>query len=138
MRRRDREVKVSTRVNVTLSDDLYQRAEHLARLSGRPIDVVLVDAISASLQPLGTGGGPSRSISELSDAEVLALTKLEMDRAQDRRLSELLDHQQAGILAEAEGPELGALMQVYSDGLLRKAQALEEAVRRGLREPLSS
>ena len=77
-----------------------------------------------------------RPTSELSDAEVLALSQLEMDRAQDRRLSELLGHQQAGTLTDTEDRELRALMQVYSGGLVRKAQALQEAVRRGLREPL--
>jgi hypothetical protein len=35
-----------------------------------------------------------------------------------------------------ERSEMLALMQVYAEGLLRKAQALREAVRRGLREPL--
>jgi hypothetical protein len=59
-----------------------------------------------------------------------------MELTQDRRLSELLDHQQAGTLTDTEDRELRALMQVYSDGLVRKAQTLQEAVRRGLREPL--
>jgi hypothetical protein len=54
----------------------------------------------------------------------------------DRRLGELLDRQQAGLLPGAEPAELAALLQVYQRGLLRKAQALREAVRRGLRAPL--
>lgn len=57
-----------------------------------------------------------------------------MNSIQDRRLSLLLNKQQAGKLIEAERVELSALMQVYQEGLLRKAQALSEAVRRGLRE----
>jgi hypothetical protein len=48
----------------------------------------------------------------------------------------LLDHQQAGTLTSSEQAELVALMQVYQQGLVRKAQGLREAVRRGLREPL--
>jgi hypothetical protein len=55
---------------------------------------------------------------------------------QDSRLSELLDRQQVGSLTETERPELATLMQAYHEGLLRKARALEEAVRRRLREPL--
>jgi hypothetical protein len=55
---------------------------------------------------------------------------------EDRRLSELLHRQQAGILTEAERPELTSLMELYQTQLLRKAQALREAVRRGLRPPL--
>jgi hypothetical protein len=49
-----------------------------------------------------------------------------------------LDKQQAGKLTNDERPELLALMQVYQEGLLRKAQALNEAVQRGLRKPLES
>ena len=41
-----------------------------------------------------------------------------------------------GKLSDTERPELLALMQVYQEGLLRKAQALNESVKRGLRKPL--
>ena len=79
----------------------------------------------------------ARRLAELmSDADVVALTELQLPPEQDRRLSVLLHRQQAGRLTESERPELGTLMQAYREGLLRKAQALEEAVRRGLREPL--
>ena len=72
----------------------------------------------------------------LTDAELLALTDLQLPAAQDQRLSTLLDRQQAGALTEQERAELVALCQLYQEGLRRKAQALAEAVRRGLREPL--
>ena len=61
-----------------------------------------------------------------------------MEPVQDHRLSELLDEQQAGSLTSDERSELLAFMQIYQEGLLRKAQALHEAVRRGLRKPLES
>jgi len=61
-----------------------------------------------------------------------------MDDPQGRRLGRLLNRQQAGKLTEEERYELTALMQVYHECLVRKAQALGEAVRRGLREPLTS
>jgi hypothetical protein len=50
----------------------------------------------------------------------------------------LLDKQQAEQLTEAERPEVLALMHLSGEGPLLKAQALREAVRRGLREPLGS
>ncbi|WP_334933265.1 hypothetical protein [Nostoc sp.] len=62
-------------------------------------------------------------VSVLSDEQVLVLTELEMQSEQDARLSELLDRS-----------ELQTLMQVYQEGLLRKATALSEAVKRGLIE----
>jgi uncharacterized protein YnzC (UPF0291/DUF896 family) len=57
-----------------------------------------------------------------------------MPPADDRRLSELLDRQQASALTADERAELHTLMQTYQEGQLRKAQALREAVGRGLRE----
>ena len=56
-----------------------------------------------------------------------------METYQDKRFSELLSKQQAGKLTSKEHAELMALMQVYQEGLLRTAQALNEGVQRGLR-----
>jgi hypothetical protein len=70
-----------------------------------------------------------------SDADVLAAADASLSVDEDDRLSELLDRRQAGTLTDAERTETAALMQRYQDGLLRKARALREAVRRGLREP---
>ena len=56
----------------------------------------------------------------------------------DQRLSYLLSQQQDGLLGETERMELAALMQLYQEGLLRKAQALAEAVHRGLIDPIGS
>jgi hypothetical protein len=73
---------------------------------------------------------------EWPDEEVLAAAELEMPAADDRRLSALLDRQQAGALSDAERQELTGLMEEYQQQLLLKAQGLREAVRRGLRGPL--
>lgn len=127
---------MSTQVTVTLPDETYRRAETLARLSGRDIAEILADTIDMSLQPLGTAGGAVSPIAELSDADVLALSEAQMDEDQDRRLSALLVQQQAGSLSDDDRRALLALLQVYQEGLLRKAQALREAVTRGLRPSL--
>jgi hypothetical protein len=60
-----------------------------------------------------------------------------MEPSQDQRLSELLQSQQERILTTAEQSKLEMLMEIYQAGLLRKAQALNESVKRGLRQPLS-
>ena len=44
----------------------------------------------------------------------------------------------AASLRDEERSEFQALMHAYQDGLLRKAQALREAVRRGLAERAAS
>jgi hypothetical protein len=59
-----------------------------------------------------------------------------MTAMDDGRLSDLLDRQQATSLTAAEHSDLTALMALYQRLLVRKAQGLREAVRRGLRQPV--
>jgi hypothetical protein len=89
-----------------------------------------------SLSSLSSYSNLSKPINALSDREILALTEIQMDTVQDRYLSVLLDKQQADELTSGEQVELWALMEYYQEGLLKKASALREAVRRGLIEPL--
>ena len=127
---------MSTQVMVTLPDEVYRRAASLARLSGRRMSDVLADTIALSLPPLSPQADSAQPPSALPDEQVLALADAQMEPAQDQQLSRLLNQQQAGALTEAERSELFVLMQVYQERLLRRAQALHEAVRRGLRESL--
>lgn len=78
------------------------------------------------------------NLSTLSDQQVIAFTELQMETSQDKRLSQLLQTQQERILTTAEQSELEMLMEIYQAGLLRKAQALNESVKRGLKQPLSA
>jgi hypothetical protein len=127
---------MSTQVTVTLPDEVYRSAVRLAQLARREVADVLTDTLTLSLPSLHQDLEALPPIETLSDADILALTALELPPAQDRRLSALLDRQQADSLSDTERGELLTLMQAYQEGLLRKAQALQEAVRRGLREPL--
>lgn len=128
---------MSTDITITLSDEVYQRAERFARLANRDVASVLADTIQLSMMPIGAASLDVEPVSDLSDEQVLALTELQMEPDQDAWLSELLDRQQADLLAENERSELQTLMQIYQEGLLRKATALNEAVKRGLIEPLN-
>lgn len=127
---------MGTQVTVILPDDLYHRAERLAQLTSREVAEVLADTIALSLTSLSSQPASVTPVTELTDEEVLSQAEIQMAPGQDQRLSTLLHRQQAGELSDMERSEMLALMQVYLDGLLRKAQALREAVRRGLREPL--
>ncbi len=128
---------MTTQVTVTLPDAVYRNAVRLAQLTQREVGDVLTDTLALSLPMLPDDTEVAVPIGELSDQELLALTMLELPSAQDRQLSTLLDRQQAGGLTAEEQRQLAGLMQAYHAGLLRKAQALQEAVRRGLREPLA-
>jgi hypothetical protein len=125
-------------ITINLPDDIYRRVERFAHLANRDLSSILADTLTHSFPPISAQSNEHPSISELSDQKVLALTHLEMEPAQDTRLSELLDKQQSGTLKSEEPQELNTLMQTYREGLLRKATALAEAVKRGLMEPLNS
>jgi hypothetical protein len=127
---------MSTQITITLPDEIYQRAELFARLANRDVASILADTIQLSIPSVRANVLDLEPIADISDEQVLALTELQMEPDQDTRLSELLDRQQAGFLIEDERLELQALMQIYQEGLLRKATALSEAVKRGLMVPL--
>ncbi len=128
---------MSRQITLELPDEVLNRAEQLATLACHDVREVLAEAVSVVLPPLDVVLGESRPVSEMSDNEVLRLADLQLVPAQDRRLSLLLDKQQSGTLTDQERTELLALMQVYEANLLRQAEALVEAVQRGLREALS-
>jgi hypothetical protein len=128
---------MSTNVTVTLPDDVYQQVAQLARLANLEVNEVLAEAIELSLLPGTSQRFAAKPVTALSDKEVLKLARLQMSPAEDRRFSQLLHRQQSGSLAPEHRTELLGLMQAYGNGLLRKAQALSEAVRRGLRAPLA-
>ena len=128
---------MSTNVTVTLADDIYDQVTQLARLANLEVKEVLAEAIELSLLPGTSRRSSIKPIAELSDKEVLRLARLQMSPAEDRRFSGLLHRQQSGHLTLEERTELRTLMHAYGNGLMRKAQALSEAVRRGLRAPLT-
>jgi hypothetical protein len=89
---------------------------------------------SQNIQPKSPKQEPNLNLahlSTLSDHQVISLTELQMEVSQDQRLSQLLQTQQERILTTAEQSELEMLMEIYQAGLLRKAQALNESVKRG-------
>ena len=124
---------MSTDVTVHLSDPLRQRAEVWAAQAGRSLSDFLADAIETSLLPLGN---MPPAVESWTNDEVLAAADAFMRPDDDRRLSELLALQRESALDDDQCAELSHLMQLYQQGLVRKAAAIQEAVRRGLREPL--
>jgi pyruvate-formate lyase len=78
-----------------------------------------------------------KSVAFLSDEAVLKLCEIQMDATQGRRLSHLSQQQRERSLTHEEHHELLTLMQTYNHLWVRQSQALAEAVRRGLREPLA-
>ena len=125
---------MSNQLTLTFPDSFIQRAQQWAARADCDVEEIVARAALLSLPPLDMDA--VENLEALPDAQVLALTRLQMGSAQDARLSILLERQQATLLTPTERAELDELMSYYEIGLLRKAEALAEAVRRGLREPL--
>ncbi|MEG4226227.1 hypothetical protein QUA35_08720 [Microcoleus sp. N9_B2] len=121
---------MTAQITLNLPDEVYHQAELLAQQRHRSVSEILVETLEIFLLPT------SKPVSALSDSEVITQTQLRLQPVQEQRLSELLDRQQSGTIASVEREELQALIHIYETRLLRQAQALNEAVRRGLLEPL--
>lgn len=124
-------------VVLNLSDQVYSKAAHLAGLLNQELPRVLAETIEHALSPLGSSEAWLQPVTELPDQELLKLADLRMETAQGERMGVLLERQQSGTLDDPARQELAALTQVYHENLVRKAQALRETVRRGLREPIT-
>jgi hypothetical protein len=64
---------MTTQVTITLSDEVYRRAERFARLANRDLASVLADTIKLSLPPISSHIETLEPISEVSDEQVMAL-----------------------------------------------------------------
>jgi hypothetical protein len=124
---------MSSIVTVNLSDTVRERAAAWAQRAGRSLPDFLAEAIESSLLPLDNMPPP---VETWSNDEVLAVADASLSPDEDRRLGELLALQRESMIADHERVELASLMQLYQRGLVRKAAAIQEAVRRGLRKPL--
>ena len=125
---------MSTQLTLDLPENLVARARTIALRAGQSVNDLLAESIELSLKPWGTV--VEGDIHQCGDEEVLKACDLELSTEDDCRLTELLQQQQAETLSVGEQSELASLMQVYQEGLVRKAEALREAVRRGLRGPV--
>lgn len=124
---------MSTQVVLDLPENAFRSAMLLAHGSQQSVQGVLT-TVARGL----TGWALwERSTATMTDLEVLELCNSRMDPAQSKRFSLLLDKQQAGTLTPEERPELWTLTGIYQLGQLRKAEALAEAVKRGLRPALT-
>jgi hypothetical protein len=126
---------MSADITVSLPDTVRQRAQVWAEQVGRSLPDFLAETIELSLFPLGA---PSPSVDTWTDDEVLQAAQDFFSPEEDRRLHELLGRQRENSLDGDSRAELSRLMQLYQERLARKAVALRESVRRGLREPLAS
>lgn len=129
---------MAVEITLRLPENLVEHARRFGEATQRDVGQVLAEALEmmwATIEPFPELEPP---VSVLSDEEVLALSNLKMEPAQNERLGQLQAKGKATGLTEAERTELLALLHIYQTGQFRKAEGLAEAVRRGLREPMAS
>lgn len=119
-------------ITVALTDDVYERVEHYARLTGLSLEEVITQGVDLAFPMLPW---PSQPVTELNDSQVIALADLQMEAGQAQRHQALLQRQSAATLTEIERIELTQLTNLYRVALWRKSEGLREAVHRGLINP---
>jgi lactam utilization protein B len=115
-------------VTLTLPEQTVRMARQMAEQTHRSVEEVLIDWIDRSAAEL--------PLESLPDDELLAIADLQMSPNEQSEFSELLARNSEGALTEAEQARFEHLMQLYRRGMVRKADAIRIAVKRGLKPPL--
>ena len=128
-----------TQITIDLPVSLVESAQCLGKATARELSEVLSDSLEIILPTFNNLSiiGNQTKVSHLLDSEVIELANLKMDAVQNQRLGELQAKGKNTGLTEAEGYELLVLISIYQMGQLRKSEGLAEAVKRGIKTPLS-
>lgn len=122
-------------VTLSLPEDLYERLKSAAERSHRALDDVLVDVLAAVAPVLGAPLGSARwslaQLAYLNDAALVQAARSTMAPEQRARLAALHDKQQRSGLDPAETTEEQALLGLYDETLLVRAQAAVLLKQRG-------
>ena len=130
---------MSHTITLDLPDSVFQPVQRTAAATNQPIEVLLVQALQASLPPLE--GLPGEVIEQLTVLETWDDTSLwrvlgeTVPAEVQRALSTLLARQQAAALTETEREQLALLQQQADLVMLRKARAAVLLRFRGKRLP---
>jgi hypothetical protein len=126
-------------ITINLPESLAASIQRLGEATAREISDVLLDTLEIVLPTLDHLSEMSinSNIPDISDEEVLELANFKMDVVQNQRLGELQAKGKNTGLTAGERYELLILMSLYQMGQLRKSEGLAEAVKRGIKTPLS-
>jgi len=129
-----------SQIMLEIPDNLYQRLQHVAQLTGCPLENLLLQTLTANLPPLPEDLSPDRQ-PELSALEKLnddALWKAARGVVSDTlqsRYQHLLEKQRSNTLNPVEQEELEDVFQQSERTMLRKAYAYALLKWRGHRLP---
>lgn len=122
-------------VNVRLPESLFQKLQHVATVTHRSMEDVLVTTVDAAL-PL-TPDIPTDMAYDLAamllfnDESLKAAAQSSLSPAQQKRLKQLAQAGGERSLTEAESDELKSLLDLHDRAVLRRAKALAILAQRG-------
>jgi hypothetical protein len=114
-------------ITLDVPETVYQQIRKAAEKVRRPVNDILVEAVTAAAPALSAAKKGSRTalaqMAYLSDAALWQAARATLPADQRARLAELHDAQQQRALTRAERTEEQALLGLYKETLLVRAQA---------------
>jgi hypothetical protein len=122
-------------ITLNLPEAVYRQIRQAAEKVGRPVNEVLLEAVVAVAPVTGTGPENLRTalaqMAYLNDAALWQAGRATMTAEQRQRLETLHDKQQREGLTPEEKAEEQALLSLYRETLLVRAQAAALLKQRG-------
>jgi predicted ArsR family transcriptional regulator len=122
-------------ITLNLPQAVYKQIRQAAEKVGRPVNEVLLEAVAAVAPVIGTGPENLRTalaqMAYLNDAALWQAGRATMTAEQQERLEALHDQQQREGLTPDEQAEEQALLSLYRETLLVRAQAAVLLKQRG-------
>jgi hypothetical protein len=115
-------------ITLNIPDQLAQEARFVAARTQRRVEDVLQEWLSHYMS--------ERPVETMTDEAVLKLSNMQMPDYQQQELSDLLELNRENKLTVGDRKRLDELMTIYSQGMIRKAEALKVAVERNLMAPI--
>lgn len=122
-------------VTVNLPESVYRQIRRAARKARRPLDDVLAEAVAAAAPMMESPATPLRfalaQMAYLNDAALWQAARASLSAQQRSRLAFLHTEQQSRTLTSEERSEEEALMALYRETILVRAQAAALLKQRG-------
>ena len=122
---------MTVKLTLNLPDETVQLAQTVAETHDTSVENIVTNLLFGTL-PLIPVIDPNHAVSELSDADLLALSQITMTPDADKHHLTILHKQKEEPLSVDEKRELNWFSQVYSIATLHKAKAMVEAFHREL------
>jgi hypothetical protein len=122
-------------VTINLPEQVYRQIKRAADAARRPLDQVVAEAVAAAAPVMDTPASSLRAelaqMAYLNDAALWKAARSTLSGAQRQQLEALHDKQQRAGLTQDEQAQEQALVRLYRETLLVRAQAVALLQQRG-------